>query len=260
MSPRRFAFALICLFLCAVVAPAQTQQQPTARAQTPPPADQSKLPEYLRRWEKEMASIQTLKITCNRTVKDPLTESVRNSTGVVLFMRPNLAAFKMAPKEKPNEFTERAIYTGNFLYYFDYASKVIQARPMTPPKSGQVADDTFLPFLTGMKADEAVRRYDLKIEKEDQWYAYVIVVPRLAGDRAEFTKGRLVFNKETFLPRQLWYVEPNSSQITFDLAKVEKDVRLDRKEFEKPEAPPGWKLVVQQRGEEAPPRIIRPQK
>ena len=41
-----------------------------------------------------------------------------------------------------------------------------------------MADDGFLSFLFGMKAAEARQRYDLRVDKVDQWYIYVEVIPR----------------------------------------------------------------------------------
>ena len=44
-----------------------------------------------------------------------------------------------------------------------------------------MANDNFLSFLFGMRAAEAKRRYDLKLEREDQHYYYIMVLPRLPG-------------------------------------------------------------------------------
>src|SRR5262249_36785955 len=136
----------------------------------------------------------------------------------------NLASLSMQNKDNPNIF-ERFVCTGTHLYQFLPQQKEIRVYQLPPPRPGQVADDNFLSFLFGMKAEEAKRRYDLRVVKEDQWYIYVEVQPRSPADKADFQKARLVLNKDNFLPRQLWFEQPNGDEVTWDLPRVQSGVQ-----------------------------------
>jgi TIGR03009 family protein len=184
-------------------------------------------------------------------------------------MKPNLAMLEMVKKGKPEIF-EKYICSGTFLYEFVPANKIIRAHELPQNQQGQLADDNFLSFLFGMKAEEAKRRYDLKLVKEDEWYIYIEVTPRFAADKADFQKARLTLNAKTFLPRQFWMEQPNGNEVTWDLPKSESGVKLNRLDFGAPSVPQGWSLVKVPRGQETgpvggkpeprdvPPRIVRP--
>ena len=59
------------------------------------------------------------------------------------------------------------------------------------------------------------------------------------------------------MPRRLWFEQPNENTVLWDIPKVEINGRIDRREFEKPEPPAGWKLVPQARADQIQPRVIR---
>ena len=63
----------------------------------------------------------------------------------------------------------------------------------------------------------------MKLVNEDKDYIYVMVSARFPQDKADFQRGRLVLDNTTFLPRQLWFEEPNGNQITWDLPKIQKN-------------------------------------
>ncbi|HZY88252.1 MAG TPA: TIGR03009 domain-containing protein [Gemmataceae bacterium] len=258
---RRYGQALAVALLTALAASAQQTAPPT-----PPPAAApapAKLDEYLRRWEQEMAKVETLAAQLNRTDKDKTFDRTVKLTGYAQYLRAgkgptalNLAMLEMRPEGK-NEIAEKVICTGTFLYQFKPAEKVIQAVELPRPKPGVVADDNMLSFLLGMKAEDAKRRYDLKLAKEDQFYIYVDVAPRDPKDKVEFQRARIVLNKDSFLPRQLWFENPNNSEVTWDIPRVQTGVPLKREAFDAPQAPPGWKLVPVAR-QDVPPRVARP--
>ena len=106
-----------------------------------------------------------------------------------------------------------------------------------------------------MKAEEAKRRYDLTLVKQDQYYTYIAIKPRFDADKADFQQARLVLNKDSFLPRQLWFEQPNGNEVTWDIPKIQSNATLDRKEFGVPQTPPGWTFVRQPPA----PRVVRPQ-
>ena len=132
---------------------------------------------------------------------------MRYVSGTARYMKPNLAMLEMQERGNPQRF-EKYICTGTYLYEYAPQNKQVRVHELPAPRPGQVMDDNFLSFLFGMKADEARRRYDLRLVKEDQWYIYIEIHPRFSADKADFQRARLVLNSQTYLPRQLWFAGP----------------------------------------------------
>jgi TIGR03009 family protein len=274
MRPSWLALAgLLCTAaLAAAQQPPQGQAPPAGSRPpvAPPPAvtldPRNPLDAHLMRWEKEMKAVQTLVVQAQRTEKNKVFGYTDKYVGEAKYMKlpvgssgqtENLASLYMRKEGQPTQF-EHFICTGTHLYQFLPQQKEIRVYQLPPPKQGQVGDDSFLSFLFGMKAEEAKRRYELKLVKEDQYYIYVEILPRLPQDKADFARARLVLNKDSFLPRQLWFEQANGDEVTWDLPRVQSGVQLDRKEFVAPQPPQGWKLVQPPRtSPDVPPRVIR---
>jgi len=258
---RPYGLVLTALLLAGRPAGAQqtAPMPPAAPAQAP-----QKLDGYLLRWEQEMQKISTLSAQVARIDRDHSFDTTQKFVGLAQYMKAgtgpsalNLALLELKPDGR-NEVAEKFVCTGTYLYQFLPAQKEIKAFELPRPKPGQVADDNFLSFLFGMKAEEARRRYEMKIDKEDQYYIYVLISPRFPADRADFTEARIVLNRDNFLPRQLWFRHPNKNEVTWDVPAIRTDVRLDRASFDAPRPPPGWKLVPVTRAPNPPPRVVRP--
>lgn len=268
-------FVLAALLASAAAAGAQTPPgAPPAPATPAATVNAAKLDAYLLRWEQEMRKVQTLAAALARIDKDKSFGTTTKYTGVAQYMKSgsgpttmNLALLEMKQEGKA-DVAEKFICTGTFLYQFLPAQKEIRAYEMPKPKPGQVADDSFLGFLFGMKADEAKGRYLLSLAKEDNWYIYVDIAPRNAADRADFARARLVLNKDSYLPRQLWFEHANGNEIVWDIPRLQAGVALDRRLFDAPKLPQGWKFQAVNRapgsgGGAAPgsgdarPRVIR---
>jgi TIGR03009 family protein len=256
---RRYGLVLAALPLAAL--PAAAQQAPPAQAAPAPGA--ATLDGYLQRWEQEMQKVQTLSAQVTRIDKDLVADKPEKLVGHAAYMKSgtgpsalNLAVLELRPDGKP-EVKEKFVCTGTFLYQFLPDQKEIKVYELPKPKAGQVADDNLLSFLFGMKAEEFKRRYDLKLAKEDQYYVYVDVAPRAAADRSDFQRARVVLNKDSFLPRQLWFQHANGNEVTWDIPKLENGARLDRRIFDQPALPPGWRLTQAPKPTDAKP-LIRP--
>jgi TIGR03009 family protein len=159
---------------------------------------------------------------------------------------------------------EKFICTGPLLYEIRPQNKVMRIHELPPPQAGKVADDNFLSFLFGMKAEEAKRRYDLTLVKEDQWYVYLEIVPKLPADKADFQRARMVLNNKTFLPRELWFEQPNGNETKWDIPEIRSGAPLKNSDFAPPTPPKDWNVVRVPRPEavpprtDVPPRVVRP--
>lgn len=238
------------------------QQQQPAAAPVLDPAH-NELDAMLLRWEKEMTAVQALAAQCIRTETDKVLQlsgkpEIKVFEGTAQYMKPNLAMLSMQKKDNPQVF-EKYLCTGTFLYEYRPNAKLIVVHEMPPPKPGQVADDNFLSFMFGMKAVEAKRRYEMKLVGKDQNYVYLEIVPRFQEDKAEFQLARLVLSTQTFLPRQLWFKQPNDNEVKWDIPRIDGAARIDRRDFAQPTVPPGWNMVKEQRQPaEVKPRVVRP--
>jgi TIGR03009 family protein len=256
---RSFVITLAVLLAAGLTAQAQPPQPPTAPTE-------KKLDEYLQRWELEMQKIQSLEATLERTQKDKAFQTESKFVGFARYMKDgtgptarNLAMLEMKEAGKQDIY-EKYICTGTFLYQFSPTTKEIRALRLPTPKPGQVGDDNFLTFLFGMKAEQAKKRYDLKVTREDQYYIYLDVVPRTPQDTADFKRAQLVLNKETFLPRQLWFEQPNGNTIVWSIPRLDTKAKINEREFDAPALPPGWKMVTVERPPETPAPVVRPAK
>ena len=263
---RRF-FAIFAV--CAMVPAVSLGQTGIPPAVPVPMAGPAPLDGYLQRWEQEMLRVQTLVAQLRLIEKDKTFQAASTSIGVAKYMKVgsgaqavNLALLELK-KENKNEPDRRFICTGTYLYEMSFEQKVIRAFELPKPKPGQVADDNFLSFLFGMKAQDARARYDMKLVKEDQWYAYLDVLPRTPPDRADFQRARVVLNRTNFLPRQLWFEKSNGDEVTWDLPRLDPGAPVDRREFDPPSVPQGWRVLEEavKPSVAAPPvqpRVVRP--
>ena len=198
-----------------------------------------------------MKNVETLGAQLTRIDKDPTFDSVQKLTGTAYYMKAgtgptaqNLALLELK-LEGQKEPKEKFICTGTYIYQFLPDQKEIRYYELPKPKPGQVVEDNnLLSLLFGMKAEDAKRRYELKLAKEDTYYIYVDISPRSPADKADFQHARLILNKSNYLPRQLWFEHANRSEVMWDIPNLQVGMALDRRSFDAPKAPAGWKLVA----------------
>lgn len=256
---RYYGIVLATLMLASL--PASAQQVQPAPAAPSAPADNTALDEHLKKWEAALKKVETLGAQLTRVDTDPVYQNVQKLTGLAYYMKAgsgataqNLAWYEMKI-EGQKEPKEKFICTGAYIYQFRPEQKEILYYEVPKPKPGQPAEENnLLSLLFGMKAEDAKRRYELKLAKEDADFLYVDIAPRSAADKADFQRARLILNKSNYLPRQLWFEHANRSTILWDIPNLQVGMALDRRTFDKPEPPPGWKVVAgQNRGQIARP-------
>jgi TIGR03009 family protein len=236
---------------------AEAQQQPAAA-----PAD-PRLDAVLGNWEKAMLNVQTLSAEVKRTKLDKTFQTTEVFEGAAHYMRgaagqQSRASLELFKKNQPQTF-EKYLCTGNFLYEWAPASKVIRRHELPTPKPGQLADDNFLSFLFGMKAEDAKSRYQIAYvpaPANDKWYQYLRIQAKLSSDKADFTEARLVLLASNYLPRQLWFLQPNGDEVTWDFPRVNSPSNLQPAHFGTPQLPAGWQFVTVPSQNPAP-RVLR---
>ncbi|MBX7105087.1 MAG: TIGR03009 domain-containing protein [Gemmataceae bacterium] len=248
---------LLSIMLCHVAAGlclAQPQGQPALNlnpaGQTPgqapglpvnqPPAN-PRLDGLLKSWEDKMRAVTGLHASVTRTEVDAVEKTTKTFVGEAKFLRPDRAMLYMRSSTNA-EVEERYVFTGTYLYEYSSQSKKLKIHEIAP-KPGQVVEDNFLNFLFGMKAEDAKRRYEITLAKEDQHYVYLFINPRTAADRQDFTKARLVLWNTTFLPRQLEFEQPNGGVVKWDIPKADPTAKVTANDFTPPTPPKDWQVI-----------------
>ena len=243
-------FALTVLLATAAGARSQTIKVVSPGTPAAPVANKPlSLDDHLNSWESKMRAVQSLKADINRLDKNKNFGSTSKYSGSALYAKSgtgptalNMAALELT-QEKKTEFAEKVICTGTYLYQYVPSQKEIRAYAIAKSKPGQVGEDSFLGFLFGMKAEDAKKQYNLSLFKVDAHYVYIDVSPKTAAGKADFTRARMVLDKTTYMPRQLWFEEANGNEITWDIPRIQQNVEVDRRLFDTPRVPAGWKLV-----------------
>lgn len=262
---RSYWFALSALVLASPFASAQLPTQNPPKAQLPAlPPHEAKLNQALVNWEKTMTAVQTLAAKTVRTTVDRTFQTTETFEGLAKFMKGqgkemSKASLELQHTQKKGIF-EKYLCTGDRLYEWSASDKVIRVHNLPPPKPGQIADDNFLGFLFGMKANEARNRYHMTwvpCPQNNQFYIYIKIESRSASDKADFTQAQLVLTSKDHMPRRLWFHQPNGNEVTWNFPTILAPANLGAADFGLPQLPTGWQW--QQVPRANPPRVLRNQ-
>lgn len=261
-------YGLVLTYLLLAGASALAQGAPKAAAPpavAPAPPLNAALDAHLQRWEQKMTELKSLYGTIKRTDTDKATGDVLKLVGTAEYLKDgkgatmqHLAVLQLN-SERSNELFEKVVITGAQIYQFSPAAKEIKVFELPKAKPGQVGDDNVLSFLFGMKAETARKRYDLSLEKEDKFYIYINVLPLTQADKDDFKRARIVLNRDSYLPRQVWFEDRNGKTTTWDIPPetLKPNANLKRSDFDAPKLPDGWKMVPGQK-EPAPASPAKP--
>jgi TIGR03009 family protein len=245
--------------------PARADRPPSAPgvdkpkiAPPPEPPGSDPVDRVLREWERAAAAVETLVAHFTRIEENKTFQTKEVFEGTFRFMKPSLGILELHKKDKPDEF-EKFVFTDKALFLYNRAQKTVVSFPLPPsrpPPNGPLKGttdylQTMQTLLFGMNLDEARRRYEIKLTKEDEWYCYLDIKPRTKADEADFSQLRVVLSKGTYLPRQFWYEQPNRDAVTWDITRIDTPVPLKREEFEQPVLPDGWTMKMMFAGKSA---------
>ena len=255
--------SILCSFAILTILPAFALTQQPAQ---PGANEQQMLGVVLKSWEDAMGKLDSFSATCTRTAEDKTFGGTDVYTGTAKFLRsgpkqPTRALLEMTSKKDPNKY-EKFLYTGTWLYEWVPALKVLRAHEVPQPKAGQPAmDENIVALLTGMTSAAAQQRYTMKWvpDKKDnnKYYHYIQIFPKADKDKADFTEARLVLTSKDFMPRQIWYHEPNGNTKTWDFQITPNDKSVTAQVFTPPQTLPAkdWRFdVIRLQQASAPPK------
>jgi TIGR03009 family protein len=237
---RRFAIALLAVGV--FLTPARlTAQNPPA-----PQSTEARLDQILNFWEQVTRQTTAFDAVCNRTRTSARfgTTEVYEGTLRLLKGEPNLlyASLELHRKDDGAVF-EKVILNEKGVWAFDPTAKVVSLYEL--PKRAGFFENSPISLVYGMKSADIKKRFDIQLKGEDQHYFYLEILPRTDGDKMNFSKVRLTLTRATYLPRQLWWQQPNQDQVVYDLPRVDSRANhLRPGDFGSPQPPPGWRIAL----------------
>ena len=245
----RFGITLASLVLAAPVF-AQPPSQPLPLLPAPAAPD-PKLLGHLAGWEAAMKAVDKFAVKATLVRKDLITQRESKFNGDIWCMKGGFARLSIskavAKDERPNPADYMAyICNGNMLYEYDGGAKVVT---MINLGTGGAGNNLLLDLMTGMTADAAMKRFDLKLLKTDENYVYIEAKPKSAEDKAEFETMTLVLcNAEVkgraYIPRMVILRKANGQQTEswdFPDPKVN-PAGIEKIHFEAQKPPEGWRV------------------
>jgi TIGR03009 family protein len=251
---RSLGLTFAALLVAASTILAQAPGTPTVKDASPPgpkpmsEKNQKYLDAYLKVWEERMASINGLETKVIYSETEDGQKTV--FTGDAALMKPNFARLMLKEAANPTNAKKwrHHVADGQYLWEFNYSSKV--ARVLQLPKEG-VGDNTMITILSGMKAADVKKRFDVTVDVDDSTkfnenYIHFTIYPKTKEDQQEFKKAELVLWKNDkdpkyvdflLLPARLWFQSPNGNQVTWEFKNMTIKKSFPKDEFKAPGFP-----------------------
>jgi TIGR03009 family protein len=211
-----------------------------AKAPAEPPKISPELEKLLQRWETESAKIKTLHGIQSRSEFNNAFEVEKVTRGPFFLETPDKGRIDMLEvkfkkddvskkKNKSNEpyaletgSPEKWICTGESIVQVDENAKSYTKIEIPEDQRGSNIVHSPLPFLFGMKAEEAKTRYILELRSNTDETAMIVVTPRMEKDRQNYRKAAITLNKKTFLPTRVHMLGEEGMEVvyTFEATKV----------------------------------------
>ena len=121
--------------------------------------------------------------------------------------------------------SEKWICTGEEILSFNEDDKTYSREVLPASMRGKNIVHSPLPFLFGMKAEEAKQRFNLKLgqfgkEKEIP-YVVIFAVPRMDSDRQNYSEAAIKLDLKHYVPLAVRLVDPNGIQTVYTFKTVE---------------------------------------
>jgi TIGR03009 family protein len=213
-----------------------------------PPALQA----HLSAWEKKSTSVGSYYSDCEYVRKNLLVRKETTFTGTMMCMKPNLARMRIDNKADRADFLSY-IADGKAVYEYAGKDKVVRQFLIPAGGKGGVGDNLLMEFMSGsMSADDVKTRFDLKLEKEEEYYTHIKILPKLEKDKQEFESmllvlysGKLAERKWDYLPAVV-VIQKNRDEIdqwTFKEPKINNDgIKKEHFVATMPRKEDGWEF------------------
>ena len=230
-------------------APAQ-RGAPNARiavAQPPAAVEEisQELESLLQKWEVESSKIKSLHGTQSRSEINRVFNVEKVSRGRFFLEMPDKGRIDMlSVKLGKNDLSqwkdpdgksfkletgrsEIWICDGDAILMLDEDEKTFQKEEIPPDQRGKNIVHSPLPFLFGMKAEEAKARYKLTLKREDKDIAVLLAEPRMAKDRQNYKIAQIKLSKKKYLPEEVRLMDQAKQETIYrfdDVVINERDI------------------------------------
>lgn len=200
----------------------------------------------LKQWEQKSSQIKMLEGKHKRTTYNLVFETEQIASGVFYLETPDkgridLVGTKPDKNEKSSRIGksgkpfrleegpgEKWICSGQEIIAVNEEEKSYQVMPLPKDVQGENIVKSPLPFLFGMKADEAKQRYHMVLKSNTEKSAVLIIRPRLQLDQQNYSEAYVLLDKTTYLPSAVKLFDPAGNLET--VYKFEK-VEINKKSF-----------------------------
>lgn len=188
--------------------------------------------QVLQDWEVESSKVKRLTGSFKRFVYDDTFQTDKRAIGSFAYEAPDKGNYVLTGAEpKKDEVSrqtnkdkqpykivvdapERWVCTGTEVIKIDEKQRTYEKVTIPEEERGQNIIDGPLPFLFGMKANQAVRRYQITLYKQTETEVWLDVEPRLSKDAVNWKKSRVIIDATTFLPKAVQMIDPTGNRTT----------------------------------------------
>lgn len=190
------------------------------------------LEQILKKWETESKKIQKLQGNHVRLWYDDVFQLEKRSKGNFYYEHPDKGAIEITGMEikkgqvsdkrnakgkpfqlKPGE-DERWVCDGKRIFSIDEEKKTYEVFPIPLNRRGANIMEGPLPFLFGMPAETAKKRYFLKLLVNTPQQIIIAVKPRRPADAANYSEAKVLLNPKTYIPGAVQLIHPGGNQST----------------------------------------------
>ncbi len=211
------------------------------------------LEEVLAKWEQQSSKIKSLHGTQSRSEFNHVFCVEKISEGPFFLETPDKGRIDMLSvsikkgavsnkknsEDKPYTLetgqSERWICTGDAIVMLNEVDKSYAKEEIPEEQRGKNIVHSPLPFLLGMKADEAKQRFKLMIEKDkngklksNDEFVVLLAYPKMEKDKQNYRVARITLDKKKYLPVQVRLKDDSDSEIVYTFKGVvinDSDVR-----------------------------------
>ena len=240
-----------------------TAQQAQGTADQQQPQVEMRIPEDLERllvaWEEKSSGVERLRGTFMRYVYDSVFNFEKRAHGRFWYQAPDEGRMDFQTVELPDppinpgkigsngepfrieaEESQQWICTGQEIFIIHKDLEIYDYIQIPPHQQGRNISNGPLPFLFGMRADDAKERYHMNLG-EQNWpegrvvagedgqpvrmrpQVHVVAYPKLEQDQREWRRAEVLLDGVTFLPRAIRLLDPTMNKETvyvFDLSQM----------------------------------------
>lgn len=115
---------------------------------------------------------------------------------------------------------QRWICTGDTIIEIDDRLKTYAKEEIPPELRGKNIVESPLPFLFGMKAEDAKGRFKLSIVTETKDSVMLLAIPKMAKDIENYEKAAITLDKKTWLPTKVHLLSQSQDETVYTFQSV----------------------------------------